>query len=706
MQTTKSDEFRVSIDVGGTFTDVTLMREATGEMWSSKVLTTYSKGIAVGVVSALQRILRSSRANPGNIVSIMHATTIATNTILQKNGAKTGVLATEGHRDVLEIGRMKRPDAYDISIDTWTPVFIAPKRFRIGVPERVDTSGNIVKELDRESVVKAVDELVKEGVQSIAICYLFSFLNPKNERVTKEIIASRYPSLYVTASSDLHPEFREYERTCLTAVNAYIGPIVGTYLENLEKEFEKLGANAGLYVMQSNGGIANVTTAKRVAVRMIESGPAAGVIASGFIGGTSGFPNLISFDMGGTTAKAGLILDGKPHMVTQYELYSFKGRFVAGAFFPIKVPAVDLAEVGTGGGSVAWQDVGGNLRVGPRSAGSNPGPVCYGLGGEEPTVTDANVVLGYINPESIAGGEIKLDYSAAKAAISERLAKPLGMDLIEVASGITKIANIQMAQAVRLVSIGRGFDPRDYPLMALGGSGPLHALRLAEELEIDTVIVPDNPGVATTFGLLSVDFAADTSATHVQPLAEATRETVSDRFTKLAESLTSQMEREGIPVKGLIIDRTLDMRYVSQGYEINVPIGQRELKGDTIHNLSKAFNDAHKRLYGYALEDNPIELVTYRVSGFVPITKPKLRKYPTTGSSSDAAIKTTRKAYFESNAEFTKVPVYDSGLLKTGNRIGGPAIVEYLNATLVIQPEYDARVDEWRNLVMKVRKQK
>jgi N-methylhydantoinase A len=707
--------YRVSIDVGGTFTDVTCMREDTGTFWVSKVLTTYTKGIATGVADALKRIIEISQTDPATIKFVIHATTQHTNTILQRNGAKTGLLTTEGHEDVLEIGRMKRPDAYDITIETWRPTFIAPRAYRMGIPERVNAEGKVIRPLDMVAVEKAVDSLVSRGVKSIAICYLFSFLYPKHEEDTHNLITSKYPSIYVTRSSELLPEFREYERTCLTVTNAYLGPVVGEYLERLERAFVELGVKAELNVMQSSGGITKVSLAKKMPVRAIESGPAAGVIASSFIGSMAGFSNLISFDMGGTTAKAGLVLNGKPRVVNQYELFGLKGRFVAGAFYPIKVAAIDVAEVGTGGGSIAWVDEGGMLRVGPKSAGSDPGPACYSFGGTEPTVTDANLILGYINPEAIASGQVKINYDNAETALTEKVAKPLGREVVEAARGITRIAdaqmargvakitNTQMAQAIKLVSVDRGFDPREFPIMALGGGGPVHALSLAEELDISTVIVPDNPGVATTLGLLSVDFTADVSLTHKEPLDTAVS-SVFDRFRELDSKLASFIKSEGMLVEDLVIERSIDMKYAGQGYEINVPIPSQELTKEIMHSLEQRFHEAHRRLYGYSLKEQPIEIVTYRELGRVVTPKPRLRKFTKTSRSPARALKTERAAYFDKYRDYVKAPVYDSNMLRSGNKIEGPAIVEYENSTLVVQPDYVGAMDEYRNIVLKKRR--
>ncbi len=505
--------WRVGIDIGGTFTDAALVDSETGQVRVVKVLTT-PEDPAKGFMSALERGLQECGAGGRDVAAVVHATTVATNAIIEGKTARVGMLVTRGFRDILEIGRQIRSRLYDVHLQKPAP--LVPRRWSLEVTERLDAEGAVLEPLDVDEVRAAVRRLRAESAEAVVVCFLHSYLNPAHERAAAAIVREEFPEAWLSVSSEVCPEFREYLRGSTAAVNAAVMPIVSRYVDALESRLAALGATAPFYVMQSNGGVMTSASAKERPVYMVESGPAAGVIAAGAVAAPYRYANVLSFDMGGTTAKVGLIQDGQLKLSTEMEVGAQavtplgEGR---GGGYPVRTPVIDLVEVGAGGGSEAWIDAGGALRVGPRSAGARPGPACYGLGGVTPTITDANLALGRLDPAFFLGGEMALDADAARRAIALRVAEPLGLDPLAAASGIVEIANAHMIAAMRLVSVQRGYDPRDFVLVAFGGAGPLHANALARELGIPIVLVPPSPGIASALGMLVTDIRHEFVAT-------------------------------------------------------------------------------------------------------------------------------------------------------------------------------------------------
>ena len=494
-------KLRIGVDTGGTFTDVCLFEEESGRVAVTKLPSSPddpSRSILNGITS----ILDQEHGRPSNVNYFAHGTTVATNALIQHTGARTGLITTEGFRDLLELGRQRRPDLYDLQVDK--PVPLVPRELRLGVKERTTYDGRIESCLDPEAVAQASRKLKAQGVKSVAICFLYSYLNPSHEKLAREILKQEMPGVYVSSSHEVLPEFREYERLSTVVINAYLGPVMEEYIRKLEIHLKGLGIRAGAYITQSNGGIISLETARHHSVRTVLSGPSAGVVGATYVGTLAGFGNLITFDMGGTSTDVSLVEKGHVKVTGEMEVQGY----------PIRVPTLEVNTVGAGGGSVAWIDRGGHLKVGPQSMGAVPGPACYGLGNEEPTVTDANVMLQTLHPEYLLGGRMRIDAKAASDAI-ERTAKRLGMNLMDVAQGIISLVTSNMARAIRVVSVRKGYDPRDFTLVAFGGAGPLHAARLAKELSIPRVLVPEVPGILCALGLLVTDIRSDYTLTRI-----------------------------------------------------------------------------------------------------------------------------------------------------------------------------------------------
>ena len=563
--------YRLGIDVGGTFTDGALVEETTGEILIVKVPTT-PVDPAIGFMATVERALQRSQSTNAAVRLAVHATTVATNALIEGKTARVGMITTKGFRDVLEIGRQIRSRLYDVHLTKPRPLVA---RWSFEVRERLDAAGQVLETLDVDEVRQAVRQLKAEQVEAIVCCFLHSYVNPVHERLAAEILRQEYPEAFQSISSEVCPEFREYLRASTTAVNAAVMPIVSRYLEALESRLQERGITAPFYVMQSSGGVMSVQAAKQRPVYMVESGPAAGVIAAGAFALPHGYTNVISFDMGGTTAKVGLIRDGRPQLSTEFEVGGQaitplgEGR---GSGYPVRTPVIDLVEVGAGGGSEAWIDAGGALRVGPRSAGAVPGPVCYGQGGTTPTITDANLLLGRINPEFFLGGEIALDLEASREAITARCGRPLGLDPLQAASGIVEIANAHMIAAIRLISVQRGYDPRDFVLVAFGGAGPLHANALARELGIPMILIPPSPGIASALGMLMTDLKHEFVATRRQLFTNLEPAALIALFRDFETQGEMLLAGESIPPEQRGLQRTLDLRYRGQSHELSVSV--------------------------------------------------------------------------------------------------------------------------------------
>ena len=695
-----TSRYRLGIDIGGTFTDATLINENTGEIRVGKVPST-PQDPSIGFMNATDRMLREASVSPDEVEYVVHGTTVATNAIIEKKVAPTGFITTDGFRDLLEIQRQIRPTLYDLHFEKPRP--LVPRYLCFGIPERLDAQGRALTPLDETALVDAVEQLKREDVTAVAVCFLHSYINPAHERRAGEILREVFPDAIVSLSSEVAPEFREYFRASTTVINACIRPIVAHYLRRIEDRLREKGIAAELLVMQSSGGVFTFASASEKPVFMVESGPAAGVIAATYLGTALGHPDVISFDMGGTTAKAGLVRNGVPRVTKEYEVGTAAQSGVGasrGAGYPIRTPVIDLVEIGAGGGSIAWVDSGGILRVGPRSAGADPGPVCYGKGGEEPTITDANLALGRINPNYFLGGEITLEVEAARKAIYEKCAQPLGMGVVETAHGIVEIANTAMTNALRLVSVQRGYDPRDFVLVAFGGAGPVHANRLAIEVQIPKTIIPMSPGTTSAMGLLVTDLKHDYSRTLIRRVDQVETKVVETIYGELEVDGRESLEREGMNPEEITFLHQVDMRYVGQSYELTIPLPDGKLGAAEIAGALAQFHREHDRAYGYSAPGEPVEIVNLRLSAIGKINKPRLREIGAGDSPLSAAKKAVRSVYFDERKGFVECPVYDRYRLSAGSVFEGPAIVEEIDATTVIHPGYEARVDRFGNLIL------
>lgn len=678
--------WRIGIDSGGTFTDVCLFDDASGQVAVWKVPSTPddpSRAIARGTQEATQRV----GASPGELVYFGHGTTVGTNALIQHRGAKTGLITTDGFRDLIEIGRQKRPDLYDLQADKPAPLVTRDLRF--GIAERLRHDGSVETPLDEDGVRAAARALKEAGVAAVAVGFLYGFVRPEHEEAARRILAEELPGVFICASHEVAPEFREYERISTAVVNAYLGPIMQGYIRRLAERLKELGVTTTPHLTQSNGGVIGFDMAARLPVRTVLSGPSTGVVAAQAIGTMTGIANLITFDMGGTSSDVALLRGGEAGLASEATVHGY----------PIKAPMLDIHTVGAGGGSLAAIDSGGLLKVGPRSAGADPGPVCYGLGGTEPAVTDANVVLQTLNPTHLLGGRMPIDQSLAKQAIG-RLADRLGLDLMATAQGIISVVTANMAKAIRVISVQRGHDPRDYALVAFGGAGPLHAVRLARELEMKRIIVPRNPGIGCALGLLLTDLRANFATTRLARLGEGLVPDMIDIFAGLEAQAEDWFGEEEVAVEERRLRRTADLRYQGQNYELSVEVPEGPIGPGTVAALARGFAEAHERLYGFVAEGEPVQLVTYRVEaiGFVP--KAQFRPEPDQGPDASAAIAGRREVWFPEAGGFVDCPVYDRDRLKSGNLIAGPAIIEQMDATTVLLPGMTAYVEPYLNLIL------
>ena len=690
--------YRLGVDIGGTFTDIALIDEATGQIYTGKVSST-PQDPSGGFMEAVQRLLAKQQIAAQDVAYIVHGTTVATNAIIEGKVAPTGFITTEGFRDMLEIARQIRPTLYDLQFEKPRP--LVPRHRCFGVPERLDASGAELTPLDEDALRQVAGKLRTEGVESIAVCFLHAYANPAHEQRAGEIIAEVFPEAVVSLSAEVAPEFREYLRASTTVINSCIRPVVARYLQRIEDRLAQAGIAAELLVMQSSGGVYTFAAARQKPVYMVESGPAAGVIAAAHLGQTRGYDQVISFDMGGTTAKAGLIQGGAPSVTKDYEVGTTAQSGVGatrGSGYPIRTPVIDLVEIGAGGGSIAWVDPGGILRVGPQSAGADPGPVCYGQGGTQPTVTDANLVLGRLNPNYFLGGEIALDPTAAQRAIEQHCAQPLGMDLVEAAHGIVEIANTAMVNALRLVSVQRGYDPRDFALVAFGGAGPAHANRLAALTDIPVAIIPQSPGTASALGLLVTDLKHDYATTLIQRLDQVVPQALEQTFRELEAQGRETLGREGMAEAAMDFRRQVDLRYVGQSHELTLPLTTEALGPAQLSQLLEQFHRTHDRAYGFSAPGEDVELVSVRLSAIGQIAKPALA--PLAKATGEATAKGHRPVYFAESEGFVDCPVYDRYALGADAVVQGPAIVEEIDSTTVVHPRYQVRVDDVGQMVL------
>src|SRR5881296_4110503 len=700
---------RLGVDIGGTFTDLVVIDEATGTARVGKVLTT-AKDPAHGVEEGIHALLDEAGVRSDAVRAVVHGTTLATNALIERKGAKTALLTTEGFRDALEIRREGRYDMYDLFIDPPPP--LVPRHLRREVPERLLADGSILKTLDEAAARRALAELARDGVEALAICLLHAYVNPAHERRLSELARDAQPGLVVSCSSEVVPEIREYERASTTCANVYVAPLMARYLEDLERRLAGLGIPGQLYIMQSSGGIAVPPLARRLPVRLIESGPAAGALAAAQAAGQRREPKLLSFDMGGTTAKACVIDDGVPLVGREFEV-ARADRFKKGSGLPIRVPVIELIEIGAGGGSIARVDRMGLLKVGPDSAGADPGPACYNLGGRFPTVTDADLLLGYLDAEFFLGGRMRLDREAARRSIEEHVASPLGLDVIAAAWGIHRVVNENMAAAARIHGIERGRDLRSYPLFAFGGAGPVHCWQVARVLRVPRILIPFGAGAMSAFGLLAAPLAFDFVRTGRQRLDSADWPEINRLFDEMEGEGRQLLARAGVASGDVIVSRLAEMRYVGQGHEVEAAVPDGLLSTASLAAITSSFESAYRALYHRLPQGVPIEALNWRVTVAGPAPDVRLSGATRIGgavggdatsppTSINEAVKTRRKAYFAEAAGFVDTPVYDRYALGPGFEFEGPAIVEERESTAVLGPGARCRVDERSTIIVEM----
>ncbi len=681
------DDYALAIDVGGTFTDVVLLNLATGEFRLHKTPSTPDDP-SRGFIAGISRILDANGVAYSQVRRIFHGTTIATNAVLEGKGTPVGVLVSEGFKYVLEIGRhsMDRMANPHVWVKPERPV--PPERV-LEVPGRTAFDGAIVTALDEDAVRSATARFRSEGIESIAVSLTHSYANPAHERRTRELVMEKLPSAHLSLSSEVLPVFREYERTITTVLNAYVMPRVSGYIENLDRELRELGVEAPLLIMKSNGGVIGADTAIRQPVYTALSGPAAGVMSAIDVAGNTGVEDCISFDMGGTSTDVSLVSRRTPTITLNGKLGDW----------PVQLPMLDIATIGAGGGSIAWLTAAGNLNVGPRSAGAAPGPVCYGLGGSEPTVTDANLVLGRID-DTIAGGALTLDVEAARSAIQEKIATPLSLDLHRAAHGILQIVNNNMMGAIRNVSVERGHDPRHFALVAFGGAGPMHSISVARLLDMTTVIAPPSPGVASAYGLLVSDFKNDYARTAIQKAPNYDSRAMEQVYMGLEEEADQWLNSELVPADRREIRRSADLRYAHQGSEVTVEFAGRTVDTASLEATIQSFHKEHRRLFGFSL-DQPVEIVTLRVTAFGHLDSVSMAPLSRDLGAPSEALMGRRPVYFDDAGGFVPCDIFDRAKLGPGSTMDGPAILENVDSTVVIDPGWQARIDDYGNCIMR-----
>jgi len=684
---------RVGIDVGGTFTDVVAVDDLSGMVVNLKFPST-TMNPAQGVLNAFSRFAEE------HVTLVTHATTTATNALLGQSDLilpKAALITTYGFKDIVEIGRQRRAELYNLFFQK--PRQLIPRRYRFEVRERIDAYGNIVTPLDADDVETVLGRVRSEGIEAIAVCFLNSYINPTHEIKVKENIEASLPGVHVCCSSEVAREYREYERFSTAVVNVMLMPIVSKYIEKLANGLDRMRISSPLLIMQSSGGMASTGYVSAKPASIIESGPAAGVVASAFYSGVLGIDNVISFDMGGTTAKAGAIRGGVVEVTSEYEVAGgvHKGRITKGSGYPVRGSFVDLAECSAGGGTIAWVDEGGALRVGPLSAGASPGPACYGTGGTDATVTDANLLLGRLNPKHLLNGEKPINIDLARRAVEEKICGIVRMPVVDAASGIVKIVNSKMAKIISMVSIERGYDPVDFAIIAFGGAGPMHVCSLAEDIGIGKIVVPPNPGLFSAFGLLVSDLRYETTRA-VMAEVGSVQENLEMIFADMErDSLNTMSFFEG----NITVDRYLDMRYVGQSYELLIPVGSPTNKS-ALEDSVKRFHERHRDVYGHSAKDADVEVVNARVVAVGVVEKPKLNLVERGGSKpTEESIVEERKVFFEGAGGFVECPVFRREKLKSGNTIAGPAIIEQYDSTTVVYPRWTAEIDDYANVILR-----
>jgi len=698
-------EYKIGIDVGGTFTDFLLTsKDGSSEIY--KVLSTPDDP-SIGLMEGLAEMAKARNISLNEFIkdveTIVHGTTVTTNAVLTRRGAKTGLLTTKGLRDALEMRRGIREEQYNNRYTNVEP--LVPRHLRFPVEERLDYKGDIVAPLKKKDVLDAAKLFKKEGIEAIAICFMNSFANDNHESMAEKIIKEKFcsdlvessdgldkSSTYITVSSSFFPSIRFYDRISTTVLNSYVGPILKSYIKSLIKKLKDVGFDGILLIMQSNGGVVSPQIAMDKAALTLLSGPAAGPVAGIEYTSVQGYDDCLTIDMGGTSFDAALIKDKTPLVTTEGEINRLR----------IALPMLGIVTIGAGGGSIGWVDEGGLLRMGPQSAGSKPGPACYDLGGELPTCTDADLVLGYLDEDFFAGGKIPLNHERAERTIKEKIADPLGMNVVEAAAGMYRVINVNMASGVREVSVKRGHDPREFPLVVAGGAGPVHACMIALELEIPVMVIPKESSIFCAAGMLMSDLKHNFVRTYSTSLNKLNKRKFRSLFNEMRKEATELLKSENIPEGSIQHIYSLDMRYVKQYHEVNVEMTKDELERGNIESVATKFHPEHNRLYGYSLEEvgTPIELINLRLTSTGKTIKPKFKKEEYDKLDFSKALKKKRKVYLPLKGAFEEVPVYDGHKLRYGNKVEGPAVIEQVNTTTFVTPEYNILSDKYGSYTM------
>ncbi len=685
-------KYRIGIDVGGTFTDFLLTSED-GSSEIFKVLST-PEDPSIGLLNGLSEMAeakdKSLQDFIKDVTTLVHGTTVTTNAVLTRRGAKTGLLTTQGLRDALEMRRGIREEQYNNRYTNVEP--LVPRYLRYPIEERLDYKGNVIARIKESDVQDAVRLFEKEGVEAVAICFMNAFANGSHERIAADIVSERMPNTYLTVSSEFLPSIRFYDRISTTVLNSYVGPILRSYLKSLVQKLKDIGFEGVLLIMQSNGGVVSPESAIDNAAVTLLSGPAAGPMAGIEYTSIQGYDDCITIDMGGTSFDAALIKDKTPLVTTEGEINRLR----------IALPMLGINTIGAGGGSIGWVDEGGLLRMGPQSAGSNPGPACYALGGDLPTCTDADLVLGYLDKDFFAGGKIPLDYDRAVKAIEEKIAVPLGMNVTQAAAGMYRVINVNMASGVREVSVKRGHDPREFPLVVAGGAGPVHACMIAQELEIPVMIIPKESSIFCAAGMLMSDLKHDFVRTYSTQLHDMDVDRFRALFQEMEQEATELLRSEHISNDAIRHIHSLDMRYVKQYHEVNVEIARETLEKGDMEAIGRSFHPEHNRLFGYSLEEEktPIELINLRLLSVGRTKKPRFKQEDYDGENPEKAMKKKRKVYLPVEERYEEVPVFNGHKLKYGNRVEGPALIEQVNTTTFITPEYNVICDRYGSYTM------
>jgi|GraSoiStandDraft_4_1057263.scaffolds.fasta_scaffold08304_5 N-methylhydantoinase A len=690
---------RIGVDVGGTFTDLVLHDPASDLVHVGKLLTTPDDPSAA-IIAGISRMLRETGLQPSDLHSVVHGTTLITNTIIERTGATIGLLMTEGFRDTIEIGRETRYDLYDLFLEM--PPTLVPRHRRLEISERIDADGKVLQKLDEDAVASAARQLVeRENCEALAIAFMHSYRSPDHERRAAEIVRRLYPALPLSLSAEVAPEIREYERTSTACANAYVQPLMQRYLDSLEAKLGELGFRGHLYVMLSGGGITTVREAKEFPIRLIESGPAAGAMAASFLARLAGLDRVVSFDMGGTTAKMCLVEDGAPDHKFSFEAGRVR-RFQKGSGLPLKVSVVDMIEIGAGGGSLAYVDTtSGLMKVGPRSAGAQPGPVCYGRGGTQPTVTDADLVLGRLDPSYFLGGELKLDLESVRGVFDDKIASKINVASQDAALGVQRIVDETMAAATRMHLAEKGRDPRHYTIIAFGGAGPVHAWNLARLLKVGRVVVPLGAGVASALGFLVAPPATDMVRSYVARLERVDWSHVNAMLSEMQKLGRDLLTEAGADPERITYTPTADMRYVGQGFEIPVRLPSLSLSAVDLPAIKESFFASYRMHFARLIEDASVEVLSWRLACVAPNTDIRIRASDSQFGEGANARRGERPVLFEEHGWQT-CPVYDRYALRAGATFSGPALIEERESTCVVGPRAQVKVDEMKNLVIEL----